>query len=452
MSSDTRSRPRAARWICALALAGAGCAGAGAWTPPALPHAVWPPFFEPRAEPLPVLEAVPTADLTPPDPLRATSGEIQSIPLRWEPLLLPGVAGYLVERGRGAEGPFERIALLPGRERSCFVDGLDAAPERRAAALPDGASAFYRVSAFTRDGRLSAPSKIAQATTASLPEPPAELRAVSLQPRSVPLSWEASRDPHVTGYALYRSPTAAGPFELLAIVEGRHHTEYVDHKLGDLRVFYYQVAARRTQASEGVASESVRAVTKPEPLPPIGLRLAEQTLGANLLRWEANVEPDVARYRLLRRRPGEREFRALGAVDAGRTSERDLALAADERVVYAVSAVDASGLESAPSEPLEVAAAGYELSGGGGEGGVWLRWNPRLEEGFREAQILRESGFGARLIGTSRDGSYLDREVRRGSRYRYQVVLLRADGSRAPASSPLEVSLPAAPLATLVSP
>lgn len=447
MSSDASARCRAARGLCALAQAAIGCAGPGSWTLPELPRAPWPAAFERRAELLPALEAIPSADLTPPEPLQALSGEIQSIPLRWEPLLLASIAGYLVERSREREGPFERIAVLPGRERSRFVDGLDAAPGQRAAALPDGISAFYRVSAFTRDGRLSAPSETVQATPAALPEPPAELRAVSLQPRSVPLSWEASRDPHVTGYAVYRSPSAAGPFELLATLAGRHHTEVVDRGLGDLRVFYYQVAARRAQQSEGLPSASVRAVTKPEPLPPIALRLGGQTLGANLLRWERNVEPDIAHYRLLRRRPGEREFRALSAIEAGRTRGRDAALAADERVTYAVSAVDASGLESAPSEPLEVTAAGYELSGIGGPEGVRLRWNPRLEEGFREAQVLRESGLGARLIGSSRDGRYLDREARPGSRYRYQVILLREDGSRAPASTPLEVSVPATPLA-----
>ncbi len=438
---------RAARVACACALGLAGCASPGGLALPEPPQQQLRALLARRAEAAPPLEALPTADLPPPEPLAAASGEIQSIPLRWEPLLVPAVAGYLVERSFEPEGPFERVAVLPGRERSRFVDGRGSAPDPGTASLPDGVTAFYRVSAYTAAGRLSAPTEVAQATTAGLPAPPVELRAVSQQPRAVPLSWEASPDPHVTGYAVYRSPTAAGPFELLARVSGRHRSEYVDRDLGDLRVFYYQVAARRASGSEGTASAPVRAVTKPEPLPPIGLALAEQRLGANTLRWEPNLEVDVVEYRLLRWSDGERRPRVIASVGGRSTRGVDASLAADEHAVYAVSALDASGLESAPSEPLEVAAAGYELAAVGGPEGIHLRWNPRGAEGFRGAQVLRMGPFGMRLLGTSGDGQYLDATARPGGRYRYQVILLREDGSRAPGSTPLEVRMPDGPVA-----
>src|SRR4029450_7728843 len=83
--------------------------------------------------------------------------------------------------------------------------------------LGDGAERFYRVRAFVHDGRLSSTaSPVVTATSAPLPAPPDGLRAWSRQPRSIPLTWNPSRDPVVAGYTVERSPTPAGPFEVVA--------------------------------------------------------------------------------------------------------------------------------------------------------------------------------------------------------------------------------------------
>jgi fibronectin type 3 domain-containing protein len=358
--------------------------------------------------------------------------------------MISEVAGYLIERSRTREGSFERLAALTGRERSRYVDGVDTRISGAHAPLADGERWFYRVSAFTRDGRIGSASQVADATTAALPPPPSELSALSLQPRSVPLSWDASGDPTVTGYAVYRSPSAAGPYELLTVIAGRHHTEYVDRGLGDLRVFYYQVAARRGRDGEGFASPAVRAVTKPEPLPPIRLALEASALGANALRWEPNVEPDIARYRVLRKLPNERAFRVIREIAAGETRATDDAIGADQPAHYAITAVDASGLESAPSAALEVTSAGYGLRAEAAPGGVELRFEWPAAGDYREAEILRDGLFGTRRLGSCREARYLDRSARPGRRYRYRVALLRADGGRAPISAPVEVSVPIA--------
>lgn len=397
---------------------------------------------------VPVLLEQPAAELPAPEELRALSGELRSVPLAWEPLLGMGVAGYAIERALTREGPYERVAAVAGEANSVFVDrGHDPAPksggEAAAADLGDAGSYFYRVRAFAPSGALaSAVSEIATATTAPTPAPPGGLRAYSGEPRRTPLSWRPSPDPRVSGYVVYRSPSSHGPFEPIAEIDGRFATTWVDRGLGDLRVFYYRVSARNSAGGEGERSEPVRAVTKPEPLPPLGLRVTGQALGRNRVAWEPNVEPDLVRYRLLRLREGAEEPEVVSELASSQTYADDEAVEADERVAYTAIALDRDGLESAPAEPIEVASEGYALTATARPDGVHLEWRARADEGFQRARIVRAGLLGAVELGVSESGSFVDRDVEPGGRYRYVVVLERGDATRAPPSSPVEIRIP----------
>ena len=173
---------------------------------------------------------------------------------------------------------------------------------------------------------------------------------LSRLPRKVALGWTPSKDPTVRGYLVARSPGPSGPFEPVAEITGRHSTHYVDRGLGDLRVFYYQVAAVNEADARGAPSEPVVALTKPDPLPPGGVHIAAREASSMLIAWEANVEPDVVAYRVLRRSADDDEPAEVGTVSAPQTSLRDVHGGARDAVSYLVIAVDADGLESEPAE------------------------------------------------------------------------------------------------------
>ena len=169
----------------------------------------------PKAE-VPPLAPTPTAEVPAPRDLFTTSGELREVPLRWTPLLLAGVAGYVVERAEKREGPFETVATIAGRSRTAWVDrGPSLVPsvtDPNPTAMGDGETYYYRVRAVTAQGTLGKEaSKIVAGTTAAPPEPPEDLHAYSHQPRRVPLSWGASKDPTVAGYVVERSPTSRAP-------------------------------------------------------------------------------------------------------------------------------------------------------------------------------------------------------------------------------------------------
>jgi fibronectin type 3 domain-containing protein len=397
---------------------------------------------------LPTFQEEARAALPAPRGLRSTSGELRAVALHWEPLLSGDVGGYVIERAEKREGPFERIAAVPGRATTVFLDtgakelpSADGSKER--AELSDGETAFYRVRAFTLAGEFAeSASEIVSATTAPVPEPPQGLRAYSHQPREVPLSWEASTDPLVAGYVVERSPTSRGPFEPLAQIEGHHQSVYLDRGLGDLRVFYYRVSSVNRAGGLGEPSKPVQAVTKAEPLPPIGLRVLAQRLGENELAWEPNVESDLAYYRLLRIR-GDGEAVELAASVAGnRTVATDKEVGAGERVSYTIVAHDRDGLESAAAEPIVVESEGYALAATVRPDGIHLEWNPRTGEGYHGARIFLQRGLGQKELAFVEGSRYVHTDVKPGGRYRYAVVLERANASQAPTSSPVEIEVP----------
>jgi fibronectin type 3 domain-containing protein len=400
---------------------------------------------------VPVIGDVVTEELEQIQNLRAISGELREVPLQWDPSLGPDVAGYVVERSLGEGQPFTRIAIVPGRFESTYVDrGADLGPkqqrDRLVSDLGDGETYVYRVRSYRADGRTGAkPSASSSAETAARPKPPEDLRAYSRMPRAIALSWSAVTDPAVRGYVVQRSPSAQGDFIEVGRVNHRYDTTFTDRDLESLRVFYYRVVAVNRVGAEGEPSTAIRGVTKPNPLPPIGLAVARQGLGSNRIRWDPNVEPDIRHYELFRWRRGATDPEPVARVRAGQGPEaEDAEVGAGELLRYSVVAVDVDGLRSVRSEPIEVRSRGYGLMAAPAANAIELRWEPAVHDEFKETLVLREGGIGARELGLAKAPKYRDRDVKPGSRYRYRVVGIRPDGTRAPPSAPVEVHIPEA--------
>ena len=396
---------------------------------------------------VPFLVESPAAELPAPRGLRVVSGQLRAVPLKWDPLLTSDVAGYVIERAAAKDGPFHRFAALPGHLETSYVDrGNDLAPKQGSKGgrhdLGDGARYYYRVRAFDPAGRIAAASPPVDATTAEPPAAPKSLRAYSHQPREVALTWRPVPDPTVTGYLLYRSPAQSGEYLEITRLHGRFATTYVDRRLGALRVFYYRVAAVNAAGGVGEKASQVRAVTKAEPLPPIGLRVEDRRLGSNWLAWDPNVEKDIAGYRLLRRREESSSEEIVAVLEPDATRAEDREIGAGERLSYAMVAFDRDGLESEPSDPIEVESADYGLSASGQDGTVQVRWDPEIQEGFAAARVLRKGTFGSDEIARVPSEGFVDADVKPGRSYRYLVILVREDGSEAPPSAVVEATVP----------
>jgi hypothetical protein len=146
-------------------------------------------------------------DLVPPEGLHVVSTKDRQISLTWEPVLVEDVAGYAIFRAAREGDEFVPIGRTSSRFRTVFTDS-GSAP----GGLGDGVSYYYRVHPFDSEQRVSRSHALVSATTDPGPSPPRGLETYSNLPRRVVLRWEPSDDPIVSSYAVYRSPSAAGPY------------------------------------------------------------------------------------------------------------------------------------------------------------------------------------------------------------------------------------------------
>jgi fibronectin type 3 domain-containing protein len=424
-------------WVLALA-----CLSCGAPRFEALRERLRP---RPQSAPIVVLPDT-EVDLPAPRGVRARSDVLREVPVVWEPMLTGDIGGYQVERSPDDVEDWQAIGTATGRFSTTFVDlgeDLRGSLDDESEQLADGVRYRYRVRSIDSKGRLARePSLVVSATTAALPDPPHGLRAYSHLPRQVALTWDPTLDPTVAGYIVLRSPSARGPFESIARVEDHFQPRYLDLGLGDLRVFYYRVSAYNVAGAVGAPTEPVVAVTKAEPLPPTGLRVVEKRLGENELRWEPNVEPKIAGYRLRRRRADQASPQTVAVLEPNQTAALDAGVGAGEVVSYSLVAFDTDGLESAATDPVQVESESYHLRAAVREAAVELRWSPNASERYASARVYRQGRMRRREIAEVRGSEYLDSEVEPGSAYRYVVVLVRSDGQEAPASRPVEVEVP----------
>jgi fibronectin type 3 domain-containing protein len=329
------------------------------------------------------------ADLFPPEGLHVVSTEDRQISLAWEPVLVDDVAGYAIFRAPRELGEFVQIGRTSSRFSTVFTDSGEVP-----GSLGDGQTYYYRVHPFDSARRVSRSHSFASATTDPGPSAPEGLETYSSLPRRVVLRWEPSAQPSVSAYAVYRSPSAAGPWELVTSTEGRLGTIYEDPVPGDLRVMYYRLRALNRFGGESDMSEPVRAVTKAEPLPPLGLREAERQLGELVVAWEPNVEADVTRYDVYRTvsdGSGRMREEHVAEVAAPAVRFADSTVGCGEAVRYRVRALDSDQLESDFSEPLRLVGEDIGLETDDGSGQLALRWRRDLAEaGWATARIVEQ--------------------------------------------------------------
>ena len=366
------------------------------------------------------------SDLVPPEGLHVVSTKDRQISLAWEPVLVEDVAGYAIFRAAREGDEFVPIGRTSSRFRTVFTDS-GAAP----GGLGDGVSYYYRVHPFDSERHVSRSHAFVSAATDPGPSPPHGLETYSNLPRRVVLRWEPSSDPIVSRYAVYRSPSAAGPWELVTTTEGRLETIYEDSVPGDLRVMYYRLRALNRFGGESDMSERVRAVTKAEPLPPVGLREAERQLGELVVEWEPNVEADVTRYVVYREVvDGDARTREerVAEVAAPAVRFKDSAVGCGKAVRYRLRAIDSDQLESDFSEPLLLVGEDIGLETADGVVPLELRWRSELTEaGWIRARIVeRRSILPDRTLAEVSDASsYPLDELGSGAR-RLAVTLARA--------------------------
>jgi hypothetical protein len=197
----------------------------------------------------------------PPADVQASAGNGQ-VTLSWRAASeftdgspVTGEVRYLVLRGAGGEGPLSMITAQPIAETRYTDAGLDNDAEYR-----------YAVRAVRLDPRATAagpasPVVAATPRVTTPPRPPGNLVAVP-SPGALRLAWNASPEPNVALYAVYRAIGTAPFTRIASALAGT--TTYIDRDVRSGTAYRYAVTAidNARQPNESARSNEVT-VTAP---------------------------------------------------------------------------------------------------------------------------------------------------------------------------------------------
>ncbi|KNZ71012.1 putative multiheme cytochrome c [Thermincola ferriacetica] len=181
-----------------------------------------------------------------------------------------GAQGYYIYRSTTETGAYEKIGQTTGADATYYVD--KDADYNTPGIQPIGASTeyFYKVAAYDGTGQ-SALSGVQVFTYTNqngqsirevlsrgktLPaQPPGGVTITDNHDGTVKISWNASAEPNVRGYNIYRADSSGGTFVKLnsGLVTATDYTDNVSF----FRDYYYTVAAIDDKDQEGIRSAEI---------------------------------------------------------------------------------------------------------------------------------------------------------------------------------------------------
>ena len=272
-----------------------------------------------------------------PEGLEASSGKLKEILVKWKPLNKEDVAGYELFRSDDGD-KFASLKKLAGKDKAEYSDK---------GKLEDGKTYYYRVASYNGADVKSAMSAVAQGSSKPVPARPAGLVGAKGEVKQTHLSWDANPEKDIREYVVWRSDKADKGYSTAGKSKG---ASFNDVKLQDGVAYYYRVTAVDTDGLESVPSEVASVTTKPLPLAPSGVR-ASASAGAIAVTWTKSPTEDVVKYNVYVK--GTFSDSLAGTVD-GASFDVTKDIKPEKGYGVYVKAVDATGLESKPSETVQV--------------------------------------------------------------------------------------------------
>jgi uncharacterized protein len=244
---------------------------------------------------------------------------------------------------------YPRLAVV--RDDAVIYRDENLLPERRY---------YYRVAAYDQSRIPGAWSRVLSHAWGVLPRPPEDFKAEAGD-RVVALAWrpvthlaDGSPIPDLAGYHVYRRARAEDWTRITpAVVDGTIFNDVAVEN--DVEYTYVVRAVRRLGPDLLESRDSAAGTATPidlTPPPPVLNPVAAPTVRGVELRWEASPAPDLAGYRVYRRRGDEATYTLLTPALVPQPYYVDEAVSRGQTYFYYVTAVDDSprANESLPSE------------------------------------------------------------------------------------------------------
>ncbi|HSX30595.1 MAG TPA: fibronectin type III domain-containing protein [Candidatus Saccharimonadales bacterium] len=382
-----------------------------------------------------------------PASLTATATDAHTINLSWQPAIdYGGVTNYKIYR----DGNYVTTVSNPTQP----INAVTPVPVTYTDTVPTDLTTYqYSVVAYDAAGNFSTPSTGSVTTPdGTAPSTPTGVIATAPNSNEVDLTWTASTDNSgtVASYQIFKNNSPVP----VATVSGTT-TSYQDPYVTPQTPYSYNVAAvdaiGNTSAQSPAATVTTPALpdTTP-PAQPMDLSATANTVGQVDLNWDASTDDSgtVASYTIAR---GDGlTITVPGTI----TSYSDATVAPLTTYSYTVTAADAAGNNSVPSDPATVTTLPgpdttpptnpTELTASLGSNEIDLSWTAATDDtGVTGYRVYRSvNGANAQLLTTVTGTSYPDTAVTQGNSYAYTVTAVDAANNESAPSNLVTVNDP----------
>ncbi|WP_433828227.1 pectinesterase family protein [Actinoplanes sp. CA-015351] len=380
--------------------------------------------------------AAAAADSTPPNSVRSLKASVDTkrVKLDWSSNSEKDLAGYLVYRAPAADGDFVKLTSTPfsSSEYSDY-------------AAPAGVTAYYRITAVDSSGNESAAVSVsATRKDAVAPSAPKSLTAVgSLD--DVTLDWADNDEADLAGYRVYRGSTLLNSTVI-------NDSRFVDAAAPAGTASTYKIVA--VDLSGNISASASIAAKRLDATAPATPKSLKATVSSSKIKldWSTNSEKDLAGYLVYRASSANGEYARLTATPVDDSDYTDGTAPTGVSSFYRVTAIDASGNESAAASvsatrpDIIAPVAPASLTAVASAGQVTLDWADGTEPDLAGYRVYRGSTLlTGSLISASQ---FVDTSAATGVVSTYKVVAVDLSGNASSAAS-ISATLPdlAAPAA-----
>lgn len=289
----------------------------------------------------------------PPAPvgMKAESARPREVPLTWTISSDEKVSGYVIFRADSGSDKFEEIKVLENRETTSWLDRHGAKPGKGLGNLQDGGEYLYKICAVNIADVHSEMCEPVKAMTKKAPATPAAPEVSACDIKAVCLAWAANPEKDIDSYVIEATGKSSSKFkEILrvkndggATFKGRHEG------LNDGVEYLYRIKAIDVEGLHGAWSVEVTGSTKSRPDAPADLK-SEPGPGGVAVKWSPPAQKDIKEYKIFEK--GFLRTKLIMTVDKPECVLTEGQVGRKLKVV--IAAVDAEGLESDCSVPLDI--------------------------------------------------------------------------------------------------
>ncbi|AFI04224.1 fibronectin type III domain-containing protein [Helicobacter cetorum] len=350
-----------------------------------------------------------------------TINDVSSVGFEWANIVdAYKIDGFILYRLK-KDGKPKKIATIKNPYATHYYDD----------GLETESAYIYQMATYKGD-RISNLSN-AISTKTSFINPVEQVFASQAYPKGVKVFWSPHPNPSISRYIIQRQ-NKDGKFSNIAMVKNRLYVEYFDKNLQDGQHYNYRVIAENFTGDKSKPSMVVEGKTKNLPPPITNVRVSQNLTRHIELSWDKSPQADVIAYRIYASNARKDKYKLIA--QTANTSYVDKIERDNVTRFYKVVAMDKVHIEGElPKDPVigETAPrpeAPIIIKGLIQDSSALIQWENSIGPKINHYAVYRFEGNSKTPLrfGNITQNQFIDKDMKVGTAYRYQVVSVDKDG------------------------